>query len=66
MLLGDSTSLIGDLAEKVYSGSQSRFNLLFTSPPYFGITNYHYDQWLRLWMLGGTERPTWTGLKVAG
>ncbi|WP_377479853.1 MAG: DNA methyltransferase [Microcoleus anatoxicus] len=66
MLLGDSTSLIGDLAEKVYSGSQSRFNLLFTSPPYFGITNYHYDQWLRLWMLGGTERPTWTGEKWRG
>jgi len=27
--------------------------LLFTSPPYFGLTNYHYDQWLRLWLLGG-------------
>lgn len=27
--------------------------LLFTSPPYFRVTNYHYDQWLRLWLLGG-------------
>lgn len=27
--------------------------LLFTSPPYFARTNYHYDQWLRLWLLGG-------------
>ncbi|MGH2508318.1 MAG: DNA methyltransferase [Ktedonobacteraceae bacterium] len=27
--------------------------LLFTSPPYFSVTNYHYDQWLRLWLLGG-------------
>ncbi len=27
-------------------------NLLLTSPPYFGVTNYHYDQWLRLWLLG--------------
>jgi hypothetical protein len=27
--------------------------LLFTSPPYYRITNYHYDQWLRLWLLGG-------------
>jgi hypothetical protein len=26
--------------------------LLLTSPPYFGVTNYHYDQWLRLWLLG--------------
>ncbi len=30
-----------------------RPSLLLTSPPYFGITNYHYDQWLRLWLLGG-------------
>jgi hypothetical protein len=27
--------------------------LLLTSPPYCGVTNYHYDQWLRLWLLGG-------------
>ena len=27
-------------------------NLLLTSPPYFSVTNYHYDQWLRLWLLG--------------
>ena len=27
--------------------------LLFTSPPYWKLTNYHYDQWLRLWLLGG-------------
>jgi DNA modification methylase len=26
--------------------------LLFTSPPYYDLTNYHYDQWLRLWLLG--------------
>jgi len=32
-----------------------RAGLLFTSPPYFGLTNYHYDQWLRLWLLG--EEP---------
>jgi hypothetical protein len=29
-----------------------RASLLFTSPPYLGLTNYHYDQWLRLWLLG--------------
>lgn len=29
------------------------FKLLFTSPPYSGVTNYYYDQWLRLWLLGG-------------
>lgn len=32
-------------------------SLLLTSPPYYGITNYFYDQWLRLWLLGGSEKP---------
>ena len=32
-------------------------NLLLTSPPYHGVTNYFYDQWLRLWLLGGPEKP---------
>lgn len=31
--------------------------LLLTSPPYFRLVNYHYDQWLRRWMLGGPELP---------
>ena len=31
--------------------------LLLTSPPYCGVTNYFYDQWLRLWLLGGPEKP---------
>lgn len=35
--------------------------LLFTSPPYFGVTNYHYDQWLRLWVLGGRPDPARSG-----
>ena len=32
--------------------TQKPISLLFTSPPYIGITDYHRDQWLRLWMLG--------------
>ena len=55
ILLGDSVRLLG-------SGYQRRafsepFDLLFTSPPYCGVTNYHYDQWLRLWMLGQYPSP---------
>lgn len=34
-----------------------RASLLFTSPPYYSVTNYFYDQWLRLWLLGGPEKP---------
>lgn len=41
---GDSTNILDTLIDKKYS-------LLLTSPPYQGVTNYHHDQWLRLWML---------------
>lgn len=27
-------------------------DLVFTSPPYCGVTNYRYDNWIRLWLLG--------------
>lgn len=48
VLLGDSTSVI---PTRVRLG-EPRWKLLLTSPPYSGVTNYWYDQWLRLWMLG--------------
>jgi hypothetical protein len=51
--LGDCTRVLHTIGETVAKGSQRRFSLLFTSPPYSGVTNYHVDQWLRLWMLGG-------------
>lgn len=31
---------------------------VITSPPYFDVTNYAEDQWLRLWFLGGPPLPT--------
>lgn len=45
--LGDSTKMICDeyLENK-------KFKMLFTSPPYYKITDYHLDQWIRLWLLG--------------
>lgn len=52
MRFGDSREHLKLLRRRSY-GSVS---LLLTSPPYFGVTNYFYDQWLRLWLLGG--RPT--------
>jgi hypothetical protein len=57
--LGDSTKLLPQLAR--HSPPERRFSLLFTSPPYYAITNYHYDQWLRLWMLGGPAHPHKSG-----
>ena len=32
--------------------------LMVTSPPYLDTTHHAEDQWLRLWFLGGPERPT--------
>jgi DNA methylase len=39
------------------------FKLLFTSPPYRGVTSYYYDQWLRFWLLGDTEHPSRKGVR---
>lgn len=49
VIYGDSTT---ELKEESFI---RKFNhsakLLFTSPPYYGITNYFADQWLRMWLL---------------
>jgi DNA modification methylase len=54
MIFGDSTDELSELNKK----DKRRFDLLFTSPPYCSITNYHSDQWLRLWMLGEPPEKT--------
>ena len=36
---------------------REKVKLVITSPPYLDITDYHEDQWLRLWFLGGASRP---------
>ncbi len=51
--LGDSRERLREIAKL----SNRRAKLLFTSPPYHGVTNYFYDQWLRLWLLGGPPQP---------
>jgi len=50
--LGNSTALLPQLAQRLRKEGVPKAKLLLTSPPYFGVTNYHYDQWLRLWLLG--------------
>lgn len=54
--LGDSTQRIAQVARNL-SRNRQRFDLLLTSPPYYAVTNYQYDQWLRLWLLGNEPRP---------
>ena len=48
---------MGNPGRMLADGRIGRFDLLFTSPPYCGVTNYHADQWLCLWMLGAPPRP---------
>ena len=55
VILGDSVRLLNSGYYR--SAFAESFDLLFTSPPYCGVTNYHYDQWLRLWMLGQHPSP---------
>ncbi len=54
----DVNIVLGESAHELKSSCElrrNRFSLLFTSPPYYSITNYHADQWLRLWLLGGGD-----------
>jgi len=52
VILGDSRQ-----AGQVLSRFHGRVSLVVTSPPYLDTTDYAEDQWLRLWFLGGEERP---------
>jgi hypothetical protein len=49
---------LGDAREALLTTHQ-RFAMLFTSPPYYGVTNYRLDNWIRLWMLGEGELPNY-------
>ena len=65
-ILADCTMELRQLTVDVEQGIQPRFKMLLTSPPYYDITHYHYDQWLRYWMLGGPDWPSKTEDKYRG
>ncbi|MCB9432158.1 MAG: site-specific DNA-methyltransferase [Ardenticatenaceae bacterium] len=65
-LLADSTVKLADLKLEIENDGKAKFKLLLTSPPYYDITHYHYDQWLRLWMLGNPPWPSKTEDKHRG
>ena len=50
---------LGDVrnASAMFRKLRGAVNLVITSPPYLDTTDYGEDQWLRLWFLGGAERP---------
>jgi hypothetical protein len=45
------------VASQSFRGLKDSVKLIVTSPPYLDTTDYAEDQWLRLWFLGGGERP---------
>ncbi|HEY7225506.1 MAG TPA: class I SAM-dependent methyltransferase [Micromonosporaceae bacterium] len=56
--LGDSVGVL--------QGLRQRFDLVVTSPPYYGMRTYVPDQWLRSWFLGGApEVPYNTSGQIA-
>jgi hypothetical protein len=42
-------------SSEVYSRMPNDFSIVITSPPYYGMSTYIQDQWLRMWFLGGPE-----------
>jgi hypothetical protein len=49
---------LGD-ARRALPRARRRFAMLLTSPPYYGVTDYRLDNWIRLWMLGENELPVY-------
>jgi SAM-dependent methyltransferase len=45
--------ILGDSRESKTFQTRRRFDWVITSPPYYGMTTYVPDQWLRNWFLGG-------------
>ena len=42
---------------RAFPSLKEKVSLIVTSPPYLDTTDFNEDQWLRLWFLGGAERP---------
>jgi hypothetical protein len=57
---GDAIVLHRDMRELAWlkTALPKPINCCITSPPYFDVTSFEEDQWLRLWLLGGPPFPT--------
>lgn len=66
VFLGDSCQVLSRVQDVLSARGGKPFRLVFTSPPYIGISDYHRDQWLRLWMLGGPPSNGRLGQKHKG
>nr|WP_321510172.1 hypothetical protein [uncultured Hyphomonas sp.] len=53
----DARVYLGDCRKTLRKIEGFNAKMIITSPPYYGLTNYSYDNWIRLWMLGGPSLP---------
>jgi len=53
-------AILGDARELLPTEKRFKADFVLTSPPYCGVTNYEYDNWIRLWMLGGPSLPSFS------
>lgn len=58
--IGKALVIHGDMRELPWAKTHlpKSIRCAITSPPYFDVTNFEEDQWLRLWFLGGPPFPT--------
>ena len=54
----DSFIYSGDSRDSdIFHSHKSSVDVIITSPPYYGMTTYYQDQWLRNWFVGGADQP---------
>lgn len=58
--VGEAMVIHGDMRRLPYTDEEllGPIRCVITSPPYFDVTDFEEDQWLRLWFLGGPPYPT--------
>ncbi len=54
-----SFAVCGDSTKELPKLRNVEGNLLITSPPYNGVTDYWNDHWIRLWLMGHKLGPDW-------
>lgn len=55
----DGQIILGD-SRNGFIGEDVKFDFIITSPPYYGMSTYEQDQWLRNWFLGGSANVNYT------
>jgi hypothetical protein len=63
---GAQARILWEDARDALPRARRKFGMLFTSPPYYDVTNYSVDNWIRLWMLGEGALPDYSNAQRYG